>query len=68
MYADPKHIRQHRVNLSLSEAERRFVEAAAELNGMQPSVYMRELVLSALLGVRHEANSAYGATEMRATQ
>lgn len=68
MYADPKHIRQHRVNLSLSEAERRFVEAAAELNGMQPSVYMRELVLSALQGLLHEGNSARSATQMRATQ
>ena len=68
MYADPKHIRQKRVNLSLNGTEMRLVEAAAELNGMQPSVYMRELVLSALLGLRHDANSAYGATEMRATQ
>ena len=68
MYADPKHIRQKRVNLSLNGTEMRLVEAAAELNGMQPSVYMRELVLSALLSVRHEANSAFGATQMLATQ
>ena len=67
MYADPKHIRQKRVNLSLNGTEMRLVEAAAELNGMQPSVYMRELVLSALL-MRHEANSAFGATQMLATQ
>lgn len=56
MYADPKHIRQHRVNLSLNEVEIRLIEATAEFCGKQPSVLARELILEALKAV-HGAQS-----------
>ena len=68
MYADPAHIRLHRVNLSLNGVHKRMLEAAAEFNGMQPSVYALELVLAGLASVRHEADSAHDATKMLATQ
>ena len=48
MYADPAHIRKNRVNLSLNDAEDRLAEAMAEFNGMQKSVFLRELVLEGL--------------------
>lgn len=68
MYSDPKHIRNKRVNLSLNDVEFRLAEAAAEFNGMQPSVLLRELVLEGLQRLVHVGNSAGNATEMRATQ
>ena len=46
MYADPKHIRKHRISLSLTQVERRAIDAIAELNGMHPAAFVRELVLS----------------------
>lgn len=66
MYSDPAHIRKNRVNLSLNDAEDRLAEAMAEFNGMQKSVFLRELVLEALTRF-HGSNSAATATEMRAT-
>lgn len=69
MYADPTHIRKHRVNLSLNDTEdteARLAEAMAEFNGMQTSVFLRELVLEGLSRV-HGTNSGQAAAEKRAT-
>lgn len=66
MYADPTHIRKHRVNLSLNDTEARLAEAMAAFNGMQTSAFLRELVLESLSRM-HGSNSAQQATEMRAT-
>jgi hypothetical protein len=55
MYADPKHIRNNRVNISITDTERRALEAIAELNGVQPSVFVRELMMGFLRG--HVINS-----------
>lgn len=44
MYADPRHIRSNRINLSLTDTERRAIEVIAELNGIQPAVLLRELI------------------------
>lgn len=66
MYADPTHIRKHRVNLSLNDTEVRLAEAMAEFNGMQTSAFLRELVLESLSRM-HGSNSAQAATEKRAT-
>lgn len=63
MYADPRFIRNKRMNLSLNEVEQRLIDAHAEYNGLQPSVFIRELVLEALS--RHEANSQDSAQELR---
>ncbi|MBS3018561.1 hypothetical protein DJFAAGMI_01293 [Comamonas sp. PE63] len=65
MYADPAHIRKNRVNLSLNDAENRLAEAMAEFNGMQKSVFLRELVLEGLARL-HRSDSAAEAAEMRA--
>lgn len=65
MYANPEHIRKHRVNLSLNDAEDRLAEAMAEFNGMQKSVFLRELILEGLSRF-HGLNSEAAATEMRA--
>jgi len=65
MYADPAHIRKHRVNLSLNDAEARLADAMAEFNGMQTSVFLRELILEGLTRV-HGVNSGSGAPELRA--
>ena len=65
MYANPEHIRKHRVNLSLNDSEARLAEAMAEFNGMQTSAFLRELVLESLKRM-HGANSDDGAPEMRA--
>ena len=35
MYADPAHIRKHRVNLSLNDTEVRLAEAMAEFNNTE---------------------------------
>jgi hypothetical protein len=48
MYDDPKHIRSHRVNLSLNEDEDELASAAARYNKMQKSVFLRQLVLQGL--------------------
>lgn len=66
MYADPTHIRKNRVNLSLNDTEARLAEAMAEFNGMQTSVFLRELVLEGLSRV-HGTNSVQAAAEKRAT-
>lgn len=67
MYADPTHIRKKRVNLSLNNAEARLAEAMAEFNGMQTSVFLRELILEGLTRV-HVVNSGVTAPELRAAQ
>lgn len=67
MYADPRHIRIKRVNLSLNEDEMRAVEAISALNKQQPSAFLRELVMDALLRV-HGADSGNDATNLRALQ
>ena len=56
MYNDPAHIRIKRVNLSLNAAEMRAISAIAEMNGMQPSAYVRELFFAALDKQIHEPN------------
>lgn len=66
MYADPKHIRQHRLNLSLTEVEIRLIEATAEFCGKQPGVLGRELLLEALRAV-HEGQSAPVADQLPRT-
>lgn len=66
MYADPKHIRKHRVNLSLNDAEARLVQAAAEVAGVQPSSFMRDLVLESLM--RFEQQIAMTGSEKRHAQ
>ena len=67
MYADPTHIRKKRVNLSLNDSEARLAEAMAEFNGMQTSVFLRELVLEGLTRI-HSSNSGAAAPELRAAQ
>lgn len=66
MYANPDHIRGKRVNLSLNDEEMRVVEAVSALNKMQPSAFLRALIMDSLNGHVHGMNSAVGATEMRA--
>lgn len=65
MYADPAHIRNKRINLSLNDVEDRMAEAAAEFNGKQKSAFLRELVLEGLARL-HAMNSGEGASDMRA--
>jgi hypothetical protein len=48
MYADPTSIRSNRVNLSLTDKERRALDAIADLNDTQSSVLARQLVLDFL--------------------
>lgn len=67
MYADPKSIRNKRVNLSLNEKEMRLVEAVSEINEQQPSAFLRELVIDALMRM-HVADSGNDATNLRALQ
>lgn len=66
MYADPSHIRKKRVNLSLNETEVRAIEALAELNGTQPSVFIRELVLEFMRG-SHGVNPMANGDKLRAS-
>lgn len=65
MYANPNHIRKKRVNLSLNDAEARLAEAMAEFNGMQTSVFLRELILEGLTRV-HAGDSGASGAELRA--
>lgn len=67
MYADPASIRVKRVNLSLNAAEMRVIEAVSEMNHMQPSTFIRELLMEALAKQIHGGNSGSGASEMRAS-
>lgn len=67
MYADPSAIRVKRVNLSLNAAEMRVIEAVSEINNMQPSTFIRELLMEALAKQIHGGNSQGFASEMRAT-
>lgn len=65
MYADPRHIRSKRVNLSLNDDEMRAIEAISALNKQQPSAFLRELIFDAL-NSQHGINSGPCATELRA--
>lgn len=67
MYADPAAIRVKRVNLSLNAAEMRVIEAVSEMNHMQPSTFIRELLMDALAKQIHGGNSQGIASEMRAS-
>lgn len=44
-----------------------MIEAVSEINNMQPSTFIRELLMEALAKQMHVANSGAAATEMRAT-
>ncbi len=66
MYADPTHIRNERVNLSLSKKERRALEAISDLNGCQPSTFMRGLLLQYLSSQGGAANSVESPAGLRA--
>lgn len=65
MYADPRHIRQNRINLSLTDTERRLIDACAEFQGTQSSVFVRDLVLDVLRA--HMANSAQPVQQLTGT-
>lgn len=65
MYADPRHIRSKRVNLSLNEDEMRAIEAISALNKQQPSAFLRDLIFDALSS-QHGINSEFNAPELRA--
>ena len=65
MYADPTSIRSNRVNLSLTDKERRALDAIADLNDTQSSVLARQLVLDFLR--LHAANFAEPATQLTGT-
>ncbi len=65
MYADPRHIRNNRINLSLTDTERRAIEAIAELNGTQPAVLVRDLMIEFLRS--SVGDSAHTDQQMRAT-
>jgi hypothetical protein len=65
MHADPRHIRNNRINLSLTDTERRAIEAIAELNGTQPAVLVRDLMIEFLRS--SVGNSAHAEPQMRAT-
>lgn len=67
MYANPDSIRVKRVNLSLNAAEMRVIEAVSEINNMQPSTFIRELLMDSLKKQMHGLNSGSSASEMRAT-
>lgn len=62
MYADPTSIRSNRVNLSLTDKERRALDAIADLNDTQSSVLARQLVLEFLR--LHGVNSAPQAAQL----
>jgi hypothetical protein len=65
MYADPRHIRNNRINLSLTDTERRAIEAIAELNGTQPAVLVRDLMIEFLRS--SGVDSAHADPQLRAT-
>lgn len=67
MYADPSHIRHKRLNLSITEASFRLVEASAEFNETQPTAYARELLEWALANqhLRHVVDSVGGVGALR---
>ena len=65
MYADPRHIRNNRINLSLTDTERRAIEAIAELNGTQPAVLVRDLINEFLRSGM--SDSAQSEPQMRST-
>lgn len=66
MYADPRHIRNNRIALSLTDTERRAIEAVAELNGTQPSVLVRDLMIEFLRS--NVSDSAHTQPQLRVTQ
>lgn len=65
MYADPTNIRRKRVNLSLNETEARAIEALADLNGTQPSVFIRELILDFMAKGGHALNRTVSPEKLR---
>lgn len=46
MYADPTHIRDNAIKVRLNDTEYAALIALAELNGMQPAVFVRALALA----------------------
>lgn len=67
MYANPSNIRNERLNLSITEAEKRLIDASADFNDTQPAPYARELLLWALANqhLRHADDSVGGGQQMR---
>lgn len=67
MYADPALIRKNFVKLSLSDREAALIDAMCAYTGEQKATLLRDMVLKQAEMVLHSANSAFDATEMRAT-
>lgn len=53
MYEDRTFLRKHPVKVSLNDYERNLLIAAAAYKGMEPAVYVRELVLEEVAKALH---------------
>ncbi len=64
MYQNPIHIRNERVNLSLSRVELQLLQSLAAVNGQQLSAFLRELAMEQ--AKVHLAHSADTTPQLRA--
>ncbi len=66
MYANPAHIRKHRVNLSINDEHRALFSDEAEARGMQVTPVILQLALEALAWRRgHASDSVDAPSELR---
>lgn len=65
MYADPTHIRRHRVKLALSDRDNELLDALCQITGEQKAALIRRLMLERARDVLHESNSLNSDSQLR---
>lgn len=68
MYEDRTFVRRHPVKVSLNQYERNLLAAAAAYKGMEPAVFVRELVMEEVARALHAADSRSVAKKLRLTE
>lgn len=48
MYADPSNLRDNPIKVRFNDSQKALIDALANFNGVQPAVFVRELVLAGL--------------------
>lgn len=56
MYADPTHLRDNPIKVRFNDSEKAVIEALANLNGRQPAVFVRELVLAGIASLEQRSS------------
>lgn len=55
MYADPSNLRDNPIKVRFNDTEKALIDTAANFNGRQPAVFVRDLVLAGLAALEQRS-------------